>query len=111
MNPYAVIGSGVGTREAVSLGVRLSAWHDAMVAHERGLRSALASQACDDECPHVEAGALWAEAVEAFGPRAHELTFLRSHGSTSPRGLRGGMSPPRTAAAPHHATARDGVRP
>ena len=38
MNLYAVIGSGMGTPEAVALGVRLAAWHDAMVAHERLLR-------------------------------------------------------------------------
>src|SRR5687768_3136776 len=35
VNPYAVIGSSVGTTEAASLSERLAAWHDAMVAHER----------------------------------------------------------------------------
>ena len=33
---------------------------------------------CDDECPHVEARTLWAEALATFGARAGELTFLRS---------------------------------
>jgi hypothetical protein len=33
---------------------------------------------CDEECPHAEARALWIEALEVFGERAQELTFLRS---------------------------------
>lgn len=69
--------SGLGTHEATALSARLSAWHDAMVAHERLLRSRAAS-ACDDECPHAEARTLWSEAVITFGARARELTFLRS---------------------------------
>lgn len=77
MNPYTILSSGLPD-DAVSLGARLSAWHDAMVAHERRLRSGVASDACDDECPHAEARVLWAQAVAAFGGRAHELTFLRS---------------------------------
>jgi hypothetical protein len=85
MNPYAVIGAGVGTTEAVSLGVRLTAWHDAMVAHERLLRSTFSTDECHDECPHADARALWAEALATFGRRAHELTFLRSRGKC-PRG-------------------------
>jgi hypothetical protein len=80
MNPYAVIGSGIGTPEAVAFGVRLAAWHDAMVAHERRLRASAAKDGCHDECPHAEAGTLWSEALETFGPRAHELTFLHSRG-------------------------------
>jgi hypothetical protein len=78
MNPYGMLSSGIGTTEATSLSARLAAWHDAMVAHERRLRSGRASDVCDDECPHVEARALWAEAVETFGPRANDLAFLRS---------------------------------
>jgi hypothetical protein len=78
MNLYAMLSSGIGTTAAASLSTRLAAWHDAMVTHERRLRSGRTSHACDDECPHVEARALWAEALEAFGPRAHELVFLRS---------------------------------
>ena len=81
MNPYALLGSSVGTAEAVSLCVRLTAWHDAMVAHERRLRTGRNSDACHDECPHVEARTLWTEAVAALGPRASELTFLRSRAS------------------------------
>ena len=78
MNPYVMVGSGIGTSEALSLSARLAAWHDAMVAHERRLRSGRTTDTCDDECPHVEARTLWAEALATFGPRAGELTFLRS---------------------------------
>lgn len=78
MNPYATLGSGIGTNDAMSLAARLSAWHDAMVVHERRLRAGRADDACDDECPHAEARALWSEALEAFGARASELTFLRT---------------------------------
>ena len=78
MSPYAMLGSSVGTAEAASLCVRLTAWHDAMVAHERRLRIGRTTVACDDECPHSEAQALWIEALATLGPRASELTFLRS---------------------------------
>lgn len=78
MNPYTILSSGPGTQQASELGARLTAWHDAMVAHERRLRAGTASDTCDDECPHVEARALWSEAVAALGSRARELTFLRS---------------------------------
>lgn len=60
------------------LSVRLSAWHDAMVMHERRLRLGSAGATCHDECPHAEARSLWAEALVTFGERAQELTFLRS---------------------------------
>ena len=76
MNIYRMIGRSVGTPEAQELAERLSSWHDAMVAHER---SALQS-ICDDECPHVDAPALWAEALETFGDKATELRFLMSRG-------------------------------
>lgn len=78
MNPYVVLGSGIGTSEAASLSARLAAWHDAMVAHERRLRTGRTADTCDDECPHVEARTLWAEALTTFGTRATGLTFLRS---------------------------------
>jgi hypothetical protein len=78
MNPYATVGSGIGSAEAASLRARLMAWHDTMVAHERRLRSGQTTDTCDDECPHVEARALWTEASAVLGPRANELTFLRS---------------------------------
>ena len=78
MNPYVMLGSGIGTSEASSLSSRLAAWHDAMVAHERRLRTGRTADMCADECPHVEARTLWAEALATFGPRANELTFLRS---------------------------------
>lgn len=78
MSPYVVLGSSVGTAEAAALCVRLTAWHDAMVAHERRLRTGRTRDGCDDECPHVEAQELWTEALATLGPRAGELTFLRS---------------------------------
>jgi hypothetical protein len=49
-----------------------------MVSHERRLRAGTASDACDEECAHAEARALWREALAAFGQRAHALAFLRS---------------------------------
>ena len=88
MSPYALLGSSVGTAEAASLCVRLTAWHDAMVAHERRLRTGGTTDACDDECPHAEARTLWTEALATLGPRASELTFLRSRaieGSPTPQ--------------------------
>ena len=62
------------------MSARLSTWHDAMVAHERKIRAGR-EEACDDECPHAEARALWVEALEIFGDRAQDLTFLRSRGA------------------------------
>jgi hypothetical protein len=70
--------SSLGTHESTTLSTRLSAWHDAMVAHERQLRAGPTDDTCDDECPHAEARVLWLEAVSAFGARAQELVFLRS---------------------------------
>jgi hypothetical protein len=78
MNPYSIVGSSAGTAEAAALRERLMTWHDAMVAHERRLRSGKTADRCDDECPHVEARELWAEVSAILGPRASELTFLRS---------------------------------
>ena len=78
MNPYAIADLASGTADAASLSARLKAWHDAMVAHERRLRADPTADLCDDECPHVEATALWREAAALLGPRANELTFLRS---------------------------------
>lgn len=78
MNPYAIVTSIGGTAEAAALRARLMAWHDAMVAHDRRLRFGQTHDVCDDECPHVEARTLWAEASAMLGPRASELTFLRS---------------------------------
>jgi hypothetical protein len=92
MNPYLMLGSSLGTNEATSLSARLSAWHDAMVAHERRLRTGRTSDVCDDECPHAEAPALWSEAVATFGSRAPELTFLRSRAADSARRLKGGAA-------------------
>jgi hypothetical protein len=85
MNLYVLLGSTIGTAAALSLSARLSAWHDAMVAHERRLRAGTVSDTCHEECPHAEAGVLWAESVLAFGARARELTFLRSRAGESTR--------------------------
>ena len=84
MNPYGIVGSGIGTSEAASLRARLKAWHDAMVGHERCLRSGQTTDSCDDECPHVEARTLWAEVSAMLGPRASKLTFLRSRALDAP---------------------------
>ena len=84
MNPYAIVGVGVGTAEAASLRARLMAWHDAMVAHERRMRLGHAPDVCDDDCAHVEARMLWAEASAMLGRRARELTFLRSRALNVP---------------------------
>jgi hypothetical protein len=78
MNPYAIASLGTDAADAASLRARLVAWHDAMVAHERRLRADPGANGCHDECPHVEANALWEEASAMLGPRATELTFLRS---------------------------------
>jgi hypothetical protein len=78
MNLYTLIGSGLGTAEAASLALRLAAWHDAMVAHERRIRANRTDSGCNEDCAHSEARALWAEALNTFGDRAHELSFLRS---------------------------------
>ena len=86
MNLYVVLASTIGDGEATALGARLSSWHDAMVAHERVLRTRRTTTSCDDECPHAEAPALWSEAVETFGDRAQELTFLRERATRAGRG-------------------------
>ena len=78
MNVYTMVGSGLGTAEATALSARLAAWHDVMVAHERKIRAGRSDAACDEECPHADARTLWVEALEVFGERAEELTFLRS---------------------------------
>jgi hypothetical protein len=78
MNPYTILSSSSASPESATLSARLSAWHDAMVAHERRLRAGSRHDVCDDECPHAEAPTLWSEAVAVFGARAKELAFLRS---------------------------------
>lgn len=90
MSPYTLFGKVVGTGEATALAARLAAWHDAMVAHNRRLESGRSGDECDEECPHSEAGELWAEALDTFGDRAHEFAFLRSSAiaRVGARGLR-----------------------
>jgi|SRR5688572_312122 len=92
MNPYLMLGSGLDTNEATALSARLSAWHDAMVAHERRLRTGRTGDTCDGECPHAQATVLWSEAVAVFGSRSHELTFLRSRATGGARRSRGGAA-------------------
>lgn len=77
MNPYMTIASRIGAANSLSLVRRLVQWHDAMVTHERRLGASRVS-ACDDDCPHDAARELWREAVNTFGVRAKELTFLHS---------------------------------
>jgi hypothetical protein len=93
MNPYAIADLASGSADTASLRARLEAWHDAMVTHERRLRADPSADPSDDECPHGEATALWREAAALLGPRATELTFLRS------RALGAGMSPNRERTA------------
>jgi hypothetical protein len=93
MNPYAMLASGSGTSTSSTLAARLAAWHDAMVTHERRLRTGRGGDVCDDECPHVEARTLWAEAVTVFGERAHELLFLRSRATNDAQPLANTVGP------------------
>ena len=79
MNIYRMIGNKVATPDALELAERLSAWHDAMVSHQR-----LRRRDCDDECPHELAPALWREAAQVFGPHVREFAFLESHGTGRP---------------------------
>ena len=71
MNPYAMLGAGTRTNEAASLSARLSAWHDAMVAHERRLRAGGTNDVCARRRPHADAPGLWCDGVARFGARAH----------------------------------------
>lgn len=97
MNVYHMIGNNVGTPEALDLAGRLSAWHDSMVAHERG--SARDPQGCHDECPHADAGPLWEEALATFGERAAELRFLRARAErVAPPAVRAPAAAPREGA-------------
>lgn len=82
MNVYKSIGHAVGTPEALALSARLSAWHDAMVAHQRRADTARVTR-CDDNCPHAEAKSLWLEALDLFGSHAEQMTFLQRHGSAA----------------------------
>jgi hypothetical protein len=110
MNLYTMVGSGQATPEAAALGARLSSWHDAMVAHERKIRFG-GDEPCDEECPHADARALWTEAIEILGDRAHELTFLRSRalgaGEPSKRLDVGGRRSNRLPASGHQSRAAE----
>jgi hypothetical protein len=82
MTLYRSLANAVGTREALELTPRLASWHDAMVVHQRRFGSAR-GPLCDGGCPHADAEMLWSEALAAYGERAHELRFLRTHGTSS----------------------------
>jgi hypothetical protein len=79
LNPYTSLGNAVGSSPAIDLAQRLAAWHDAMVLHQRR-SGAFRGRSCDHGCPHAQAGALWVEALDVYGERAHGLGFLRTHG-------------------------------
>ena len=79
MHIYRRLGDQVGTGEARELAEQLVAWHDAMVKHLRVLDSRHDAQ-CGEDCPHEDAAFLWTAAQGAFGARARDLMFLRSHG-------------------------------
>ena len=74
MTVYRSVGTAIGTREALDLARRLASWHDAMVRHRR--QSGGATDSCDSDCPHEQAASLWLEAVDVYGERAAQLTFL-----------------------------------
>jgi hypothetical protein len=78
MHLYKTLACQVGTHEARELADRLAGWHDAMVNHERRLRTDAENGACTSPCPHEEAPALWEEARVTFGPNAESLAFLQS---------------------------------
>lgn len=99
MNVYRSIGYAMGTPEALALAARLSAWHDAMVAHQRPADTARVAR-CDDDCPHAEARLLWLEAVESFGEHTEQFVFLRRHGVT--RSAIDPLDKPRVAVGDEH---------
>lgn len=80
LDVYRRIANLVGTSEAIALAHQLSGWHDSMVMHRRQVQ--LLGFDPDghpgwDDCPHAEAGELWARARVVFGDHAHGLDFLR----------------------------------
>ena len=91
MNLYATLESEYTLNETAALRARLALWHDEMVGHERRLRGGR-GEVCDEDCPHVEARSLWAEAEDVFGARVNELAFLRS--VVRGHRPRGGNDPP-----------------
>lgn len=81
MNLYLRLADQIGTLAARDLAAQLVAWHDAMVKHAR-VAGGQWSVRCGDECPHLDAPALWAAARETFGERASGLAFLQRHGQS-----------------------------
>jgi hypothetical protein len=80
LDVYRRVAHRVGGNESLALAQELSAWHDAMVSHQRTLaRLGLPADACTqlDECAHGLARELWRQAREILGEHANDLTFLR----------------------------------
>jgi hypothetical protein len=80
LDVYRQVAYRVGTNEAIALAHELSAWHDAMVSHQRTLaRLGFSQHACADwdECAHGLARDLWTRASDVLGANAFTLTFLR----------------------------------
>jgi hypothetical protein len=89
---YRQVACRVGTNQALALAHELSAWHDAMVSHQRTLgRLGFSLDACADwdDCAHALARALWQQATDVLGPHANELAFLRTCASQTPEVHRG----------------------
>jgi len=91
MSLYRSVATAVGSREALDLAQRLALWHDAMVMHRRRAGDDTRLW-CDVDCPHEQAESLWLEALEVYGARAQEFTFLRTFGNSSSQELSVGMS-------------------
>ncbi len=90
MSHYQAIAHRVGSPEARDLGRQLSAWHDRMVAHQRGARAF--GPSCHESCPHAESIELWQAAREILGGAAEDLAFLR--GTAEQAGAPGRRSEP-----------------
>jgi hypothetical protein len=87
LDVYRRVAHRVGSNESLALAQELSAWHDAMVSHQRTLtRLGLSADACGqlDECAHGLARELWRQAREVLGEHANDLTFLRECASQRP---------------------------
>jgi hypothetical protein len=72
-----MLGTAIGTPDALALADRLAMWHDAMVAHQR---RGTGTRHCGPDCPHADAEDLCQEPVATFGARADALGFLRTQG-------------------------------
>ena len=88
LDVYRQVAYRVGTNQALALAHELSAWHDAMVSHQRTLgRLGFSLDACAgwDECAHALARELWQQATEVLGPHADDLAFLKHCAVPTPK--------------------------